>query len=156
MGDFLFLESMSWVLGTVWEVLALCLAVWIAVKHFRDLRRHPTRGMIRDCFTVLMQTHVSYFARWAHNVNVVLLFRWNFACASYLAISCFEIGLFSPTFSEVCQSVTDLYMWPWFIVSIARIFPRHSDLWWSLRDIPARAVVCVGTTPDPRCSRISC
>jgi hypothetical protein len=54
---------MTWVLGTVWEVFALCLAVWIAVKHFRDLRRHSTRGIIRDSFTVLVQTHVNYFAR---------------------------------------------------------------------------------------------
>ncbi|KAG2038827.1 hypothetical protein BDR03DRAFT_953692 [Suillus americanus] len=79
-GDALFLVSMNWILATVWEVLALCLAVWIAVKHFRELRRHSTSGIIGDCFTVLMQTHVSYFA-------------------SFLAISCFRIGLFSPTLS---------------------------------------------------------
>jgi len=54
---------MTWILVTVWEVLALSLAVWIAVKHFRELRRHSTSGIIGDCFTVLMQTHVSYFAR---------------------------------------------------------------------------------------------
>ncbi|KAG2133266.1 uncharacterized protein EDB93DRAFT_1331515 [Suillus bovinus] len=35
----IFLGSMTWILGTVWEVLSLCLAVWIAVKHFRELRR---------------------------------------------------------------------------------------------------------------------
>jgi hypothetical protein len=62
-GDSVFLGFMTWILGTVWEVLALCLAVWIAVRHFRELRRHSTRGMIRDCFAVLVQTHVSYFAR---------------------------------------------------------------------------------------------
>ncbi|KAG1839451.1 hypothetical protein DFJ58DRAFT_106010 [Suillus subalutaceus] len=79
-GDSMFLASMIWILGTVWEVLALCLAVWIAVKHFRELRQHSTRGIVRDCFTVLMKTHVSYFA-------------------SFLAISCFKIGFFSPTLS---------------------------------------------------------
>jgi hypothetical protein len=62
-GDSMFLASMTWVLATVWEVLALCLAVWIAVKHFRELRRYSTRGMIRDCFTVLVKTHVNFFAR---------------------------------------------------------------------------------------------
>jgi preprotein translocase subunit SecG len=62
-GDLVFLTSTTWTLATVWEVLALCLAVWIAVKHFRELRRHSTSGIIGDCFTVLMQTHVSYFAR---------------------------------------------------------------------------------------------
>ncbi|KIK40831.1 hypothetical protein CY34DRAFT_806834, partial [Suillus luteus UH-Slu-Lm8-n1] len=56
--------SMVWMLNTVWEVLALCLSVWIAVKHFRDLRRlGPSTGsMIGDCFRVLIQSHVLYFA----------------------------------------------------------------------------------------------
>ncbi|KAG1839461.1 hypothetical protein DFJ58DRAFT_845704 [Suillus subalutaceus] len=40
------------------EVVALCLAVWSAVKHFRELRRHSTSGIIGDCFTVLMKTHI--------------------------------------------------------------------------------------------------
>ncbi|KAG1831493.1 hypothetical protein EV424DRAFT_1371411, partial [Suillus variegatus] len=31
------LDSMVWMLNTVWEVLSLCLSVWIAVKHFRAL-----------------------------------------------------------------------------------------------------------------------
>ncbi|KAG2107781.1 hypothetical protein BD769DRAFT_1779423 [Suillus cothurnatus] len=58
----------------------MCLPVWIAVKHFRELRQHSTSGIIGDCFTVLMKTHLSYFV-------------------SFLAISCFQIGLFSPTIS---------------------------------------------------------
>jgi hypothetical protein len=62
-GDALILASIIWILGTVWEVLALLLAVWIAVKHFCELRRCSTSDIIRDCFTVLMKTHVSYFAR---------------------------------------------------------------------------------------------
>ncbi|KAG2051455.1 hypothetical protein BDR06DRAFT_1022672 [Suillus hirtellus] len=90
--DSIFLGSMSWILGIVWEVLALCLAVWIAVKHFRELRRHSTRGIIGDCFTVLMQTHVSYFA-------------------CFLAISCLEIALFSPTLSGNIYSLgTQIYL----------------------------------------------
>ncbi|KAG1877386.1 hypothetical protein F4604DRAFT_618699 [Suillus subluteus] len=62
-GEVQFLTSMTWVLGTVWEVVALCLAVWIALKYFRELRRRSTSGIMGDCFVVLMQTHVSYFAR---------------------------------------------------------------------------------------------
>jgi hypothetical protein len=64
-GDDQLLISMVWVLNTVWEVLALCLSVWIAVKHFRDLRRlGPSTGStIGDCFRVLIQSHVLYFAR---------------------------------------------------------------------------------------------
>jgi hypothetical protein len=56
--------SITWILGTVWEIVALCLAVWIAVKHFRELRRlGPSTGsIIGDCFTVLIKTHMFYFA----------------------------------------------------------------------------------------------
>ncbi|KAG1795303.1 uncharacterized protein HD556DRAFT_377275 [Suillus plorans] len=59
----IFLLSICWILATVWEVLTLSLAVWIAVKHFRELRQHSAGGIIGDCFTVLMKTHVVYFAR---------------------------------------------------------------------------------------------
>jgi hypothetical protein len=64
-GDAQLLVSMIWMLNTVWEVLALCLLVWIAVKHFRDLRRlGPSTGLaIGDCFRVLIESHVQYFAR---------------------------------------------------------------------------------------------
>ncbi|KAG1849755.1 hypothetical protein F4604DRAFT_89330 [Suillus subluteus] len=85
-GDFQLLSSMTWILDTVWEVIALCLAVWIAVKHFRELRQNSTRGTIDDCFTVLMKTHVSYFA-------------------CILAISCFQIGLISSTLSADSYSL---------------------------------------------------
>ncbi|KAG1774450.1 hypothetical protein EV702DRAFT_524302, partial [Suillus placidus] len=58
------LVSMIWMVNTVWEVLALCLSVWIAVKHFRDLRRlgQSTGSTIGDCFRVLIKSHVLYFA----------------------------------------------------------------------------------------------
>jgi hypothetical protein len=64
-GDVRLQMSMVWMLNTVWEVLALCLSVWIAVKHFHDLRRlGPSTGStIGDCFRVLMKSHVLYFAR---------------------------------------------------------------------------------------------
>jgi preprotein translocase subunit SecG len=77
-GEFLFLDFMTWILGTVWEVFALCLAVWIAVKHFHELRQHSTGSITGDCFTVLMKTHVIYFA-------------------SFVAVPCFHIGFFTPT-----------------------------------------------------------
>ncbi|KAG1810072.1 uncharacterized protein HD556DRAFT_1522466 [Suillus plorans] len=66
-GDTQLLFSMVWMLNTVWEVLALCLSVWIAAKHFRDLRRLGpwTGSTIGDCFRVLMESHVLYFASFA-------------------------------------------------------------------------------------------
>ncbi|KAG2103784.1 uncharacterized protein F5147DRAFT_838486 [Suillus discolor] len=61
------LYSMVWMLNTAWEVLALCLSVWVAVKHFRELRQFgPSTGStIGDCFRVLIQSHVLYFASFA-------------------------------------------------------------------------------------------
>ncbi|KAG2127629.1 uncharacterized protein EDB93DRAFT_1256912 [Suillus bovinus] len=77
--DALRLGSITWILATVWEVLALCLAVWIAVKHFRELRRHSAGGIIGDCFSVLIKTHMAYFA-------------------SFVAVSCFTLVIqLSPT-----------------------------------------------------------
>ncbi|KAG1726860.1 hypothetical protein EDD22DRAFT_961355 [Suillus occidentalis] len=66
-GDTQLLVSMVWMFNTVWEVFALCLSVWIAVKHSRDLRRlGPSTGStIGDCFSVLLKSHVLYFASFA-------------------------------------------------------------------------------------------
>jgi hypothetical protein len=56
------LVAVTWILGSVWEVLALCLALRVTVKHIRELQRFRATGQtIADCFTVLIQTHVFYF-----------------------------------------------------------------------------------------------
>jgi hypothetical protein len=64
-GDGQLLISMISILDTVWEVLAMSLLIWIALKHFRDLRRlGPSTGLaIRGCFRVLIKSQVFYFAR---------------------------------------------------------------------------------------------
>ncbi|KIK38940.1 hypothetical protein CY34DRAFT_363199 [Suillus luteus UH-Slu-Lm8-n1] len=79
-GEFLSLNSVPWMLDTVWEALALCLAVWVAAKHLRELRQHSTSSVTGDCFTALMKTHVCYFV-------------------SFVAVSCFELSFLSPTLS---------------------------------------------------------
>ncbi|KAG2368998.1 hypothetical protein BDR07DRAFT_1389280 [Suillus spraguei] len=78
-GNAQLLVSMVWMLNTVWEVLALCLSVWIAVKHFLHLRRlcPSTRSTIGDCFRVLITSHVLYFA-------------------IFVCVSCLEFSSFSP------------------------------------------------------------
>ena len=48
----LLLTSVTWMLGTVWEVLALCLAAGIAIKNFRELQRIPTGSVTGDYFTL--------------------------------------------------------------------------------------------------------
>ncbi|KAG2148581.1 hypothetical protein BD769DRAFT_576363 [Suillus cothurnatus] len=93
-GDIQVLYFMTWIPATVWEVLTPCFAVWIVVKYFRELRR----GITGDCLTVLMQIHVSYFA-------------------SFFAISCFRIGLVSPTLtSDIFSLDTQTY------IGLAQIF----------------------------------
>jgi hypothetical protein len=55
--------AIIWMITTAWETLALCIAVCIAVKHFRELRQTSSGGInIGDYFTVLMETHLIYFA----------------------------------------------------------------------------------------------
>ncbi|KAG1798949.1 uncharacterized protein HD556DRAFT_1440010 [Suillus plorans] len=78
-----FLFSMVWMLNTVWEVLAFCLAVWIAVKHWCGRRRlGPSTGStIGDCFRMLIQSHVLYFA-------------------SFLGVSCLQLAYYSPDISR--------------------------------------------------------
>ncbi|OAX32398.1 hypothetical protein K503DRAFT_805257 [Rhizopogon vinicolor AM-OR11-026] len=79
LGYDLFLASLTWMLGTAWEVLALCLAAWIAVKHFRELRQSPAGPAIGDILTVLIKSHMFYFVGFA-------------------AASCFNLGYtLSPT-----------------------------------------------------------
>ncbi|KAG1798956.1 uncharacterized protein HD556DRAFT_1525434 [Suillus plorans] len=78
-GDVQLLYSLVWMLITIWEVLALCLSVWVAVKHFRELRRlGPLTGStIGDCFRVLIQSHILYFA-------------------SFFCVSCSQFATLSP------------------------------------------------------------
>ena len=61
--DVLLWTELAWVLNTAWEILALCLAACIAVKHFRELQRPSTGWTVGDTFTVLVKTHVFFFAR---------------------------------------------------------------------------------------------
>jgi hypothetical protein len=45
----------------IWEILASVLALWIVIKHFRELRNSATGSIIGDCFTVLIKSHAFYF-----------------------------------------------------------------------------------------------
>ncbi|KAG2341206.1 hypothetical protein BDR05DRAFT_462451 [Suillus weaverae] len=110
--DDLLLISMTWILTAIWEVLALCLSMWIAVKHFRDLRRlGPSTGsIIGDCFRVLIQSHVVYFA-------------------SFAAVCCSALSTqLSPKVS-VRRSVTNIYVRPLFIIFIGPRFCGSSDFY---------------------------
>jgi hypothetical protein len=66
------LVTVGWIIGAVWEVIALCFAGWIAVKHFRERRQlstglqteRNTKGwVVSELFAALLKTHLFYFAR---------------------------------------------------------------------------------------------
>ncbi|KIK47974.1 hypothetical protein CY34DRAFT_8622 [Suillus luteus UH-Slu-Lm8-n1] len=96
----------TWVLGTVWEIVALFLAVWVGVKDFRS---QPSTGSVMgDCLSVLMKTHMLYFA-------------------SFVASSCFHLGDFSPKMensSSVGGQVYDGSLMFWGLVQMFVLGPR--------------------------------
>jgi len=51
------LAAETWILRTVWAVLALCLAVWIVVKHFRTMPRPLAGQTIGNWFPVLITVY---------------------------------------------------------------------------------------------------
>ncbi|KAG2149111.1 uncharacterized protein EDB93DRAFT_1279480 [Suillus bovinus] len=121
--DITLLNSITWILGTVWEVLALCLAVWIAVKHFRELRHHSAGGIIGDCFSVLIKTHVVYFA-------------------SFVAVSCFElIRDLSPTILANQYSLeTQIFFGLSQILTVMQMFVLGPRLILGIREYHAKLV----------------
>ncbi|KAG2062044.1 hypothetical protein BDR06DRAFT_946136 [Suillus hirtellus] len=87
------LDFIIWILGTVWEVFALCLAIWIAVKHFSELRQYSTGNITEDCFTVLLKSHVVYFV-------------------GFVAISCFQlVSDFSPALFKRVQNPLEVQIY---------------------------------------------
>ncbi|KAG2049266.1 hypothetical protein BDR06DRAFT_1012229 [Suillus hirtellus] len=122
-GDALVLGSAAWILSIVWETLTLCLAVWIAVKHFRELRLHAAGGIIGDCFMVLMKTHVAYFA-------------------TFVAVSCFQIIIdSSPTSSTSQYSLEDETLYGLFaILEAVQVFVLGPRLILGVREYHAKLV----------------
>ncbi|KAG2033648.1 hypothetical protein BDR03DRAFT_661180 [Suillus americanus] len=119
----LLLYSIPWILGVVWEVLALCLAIWIVIKHFRELRQHSTGGIFKDCFMVLMQTHIFYFA-------------------SFAAVSCFQLIInLSPTLSADPSSMeAQIYYGILQILDVVQSFVLGPRLILGIREYHAKLV----------------
>ncbi|KAG2139195.1 uncharacterized protein EDB93DRAFT_1253126 [Suillus bovinus] len=116
------LGSVCWILNTVWEVLTLCLTLWIAVQHFRELRQHSARGIIKDCLTVLIQTHVLYFA-------------------SFVAVSCFELIIdLSPTLSTGYSLDAQIYSGFLAILEVVQMFVLGPRLILGVREYHAKLV----------------
>lgn len=74
------LMSTTWILRMVWEILVMCLVVWIVVKHFRQLRLSSQAGIIGNCFTILVKTHATYFVSFVAGSCITL--RYFFSTVS--------------------------------------------------------------------------
>ncbi|KAG2043093.1 hypothetical protein BDR03DRAFT_1005983 [Suillus americanus] len=112
------LMAIAWILRIVWEVLVMYLVVWIVVKHFRQLRRSLQTEIIGNCFTVLMKTHVVYFA-------------------SFVAGSCIALRYF---FSTVSDSNSMGYNGAMNIFSVIQMFVLGPRLILNVRGYHAKLV----------------
>jgi hypothetical protein len=122
-GNIEILIAMTWTLNTVWEVLALGLSLWMAVKHFCDLRRLGTStGLtIEGCFMVLIKSHVVYFA-------------------SFAAISCLQLGFLSPVIADSDSIGADIYDSLVEILLLVQMFVLGPRLILSVREYHAKLV----------------
>ncbi|OAX34302.1 hypothetical protein K503DRAFT_869010 [Rhizopogon vinicolor AM-OR11-026] len=117
-GNDIFLATVTWIFGAVWEIVALCLAVWIAIKHFREVSTGRTIG---DCFTALIKSHVFYFA-------------------SFAAVTCLTLGTLSPQLSNASAVVMDFYNGLLQISSVVQMFVLGLRLVLSIRKFNAKVV----------------
>ncbi|KAG1738375.1 uncharacterized protein EDB91DRAFT_1347639 [Suillus paluster] len=120
-GDTVLLISMVWILNTVWEVFTLFFALWIAVKHLRELQRSSTGWTVGDCFTMLIKTHLVYFA-------------------SFAAVSCLQLGYLSPTILESSSVAVQLYGGALQIFKVVQMFLLGPRLILSVREYHAKLV----------------
>ncbi|KAG1786097.1 uncharacterized protein HD556DRAFT_1070580 [Suillus plorans] len=127
--DITLLVSIDWIVSLVWEVLALCLAIWIAVKHFRELRLGNARGIIKDSFTMLIKTQVIYLA--------------SFVAASclFVILDLFPTLLTNPLEDQIFYGLLDIFM----VVQRSVLGPR---LILSIREYHAKLVVDSNAATD--------
>ncbi|KAG2037007.1 hypothetical protein BDR03DRAFT_958271 [Suillus americanus] len=116
------LNSLTWIFASVFEAIALFLAVWIAIKHFRELRQHSTGGVIEDCFMVLIKSHVFYFL-------------------SFVAVSCFNLMILSPAISVNPNIIgIDFYYGTLQVLTTVQMFVLGPRLILGVRDFNAKLV----------------
>lgn len=111
------------VIGTAWEALALCLAVWIAIMHFRELKRPgvSTGSTIVDCFAMLIKSQVLYFI-------------------ASLAVSCFDLGYFSQKLWASNSTGAQIYYGVILFVFPVQMFVLGPHLILSIREYHAEVV----------------
>jgi len=115
-----YLVLVIYILNTVWEVLALCLAVWIAVKQFRDLRQFGI-STLGDCLRELIKSHVFYFG-------------------SFFAASCMNFGAFAPTLADPNSIGVIMYSGSLVIIAMVQMFVLGPRLVLDIRELHAKLV----------------
>ncbi|KAG2060894.1 hypothetical protein BDR06DRAFT_1016859 [Suillus hirtellus] len=120
-GDARLLNSMTWMLCTLWEVLLLCLAIRIAVKYFRELPRPLRARTIDECLMVIIKNHVVYFG-------------------SFTVASCFALGFLSPTLVDSNSMGIATYHSILDVVSVTQLFMLGPRLILSVREYDAKLV----------------
>ncbi|OAX35134.1 hypothetical protein K503DRAFT_868469 [Rhizopogon vinicolor AM-OR11-026] len=120
LGDKQSLEAEIGIFGSVWDILILCLAIWVVVKHFHEMRRPSEGWTVGDCFTILIKTHVHYFVGFA-------------------AASSFNLGLLSPALAD---SLTAEIIYTGFVqvVQVVQLFVLGPRLILSVRERNAELV----------------
>lgn len=113
--------TMIWILSIIWEVLALCLALCVYVKHFRECSRSSAGKIVGDCFTVLIKTHMLYFV-------------------SFIVVSCFNSGYLSPSLANSLSTGAGVYYGVLEIMSFTQMFVLGPRLILGVREFNAKLV----------------
>ncbi|KAG1765990.1 hypothetical protein EV702DRAFT_1151124 [Suillus placidus] len=110
----------TWFLTTAWEVITLCLAVWIVAKYLRELQQPSARPTLGNYFRVLIETHVFYFV-------------------AYATVACLNLGSLSPNIENSSSLGVDIYNGILQIAQAVQMFVLGPRLILSVRKCHAKA-----------------
>jgi hypothetical protein len=105
----------------IWETLVLCLAIWIVIKHFRELRQSPNGSTIGNFYMVLAKSHVFYFL-------------------AFVVVACLNLGAISPTISYSFSTGAVAYSSLLTIAQALQMFVLGPRLILSVREYNAKVV----------------
>ncbi|KAG2044033.1 hypothetical protein BDR03DRAFT_940593 [Suillus americanus] len=106
---------------TIWEILVLCLAVWIVIKHFRELKQSPIGSTIGDCFMALIKSHVFYFL-------------------AFVVVTCLTLGALSPNITYASSTGASAYNGIMTFAQALQMFVLGPRLILSIREHNAKIV----------------
>ncbi|KAG1880792.1 hypothetical protein F4604DRAFT_1747929 [Suillus subluteus] len=105
----------------IWEIVAFVLAVWVVIKHLRELRQSSTGPTVRDCFMVLTKSHAFYFIALA-------------------AVACLSLGTLSSNIMYSLSVGNALYSTVLQIAQVLQMFILGPRLILSIREYHANLV----------------